>query len=98
MRGLAELVFSTTNQCNARCRDCPVVSPNNRPARLNSEVMMRIVDEVHGWSALRLVVFTGGESFLLLKDIHKALAHVAKKGISRGTKGIGTFGKQRKLR
>jgi len=81
MRGLAELVFSTTNQCNARCHDCPVVSIKNMPARLKPEVMMRVVDEVSGWGTLRLVVFTGGESFLLGKDLYKTVAHVAKKGI-----------------
>jgi len=81
MRGLAELVFSTTNQCNARCRDCPVVSIKNLPARLKPEVMMRVVDEVSGWGTLRLVVFTGGEPFLLGKDLYKTVAHVAKKRI-----------------
>lgn len=82
MRGLTELVFSTTNQCTARCRDCPVVSGKDAPARLKPEFMMRIVDEVYGWGALRLVVFTGGESFLLGEGLGRTVAHVAEKGIS----------------
>jgi len=43
--------------------------------------MMRIVDEVYGWGALRLVVFTGGESFLLGQDLYRTIVHVAEKRI-----------------
>ncbi len=81
MRGLSELVFSTTNQCNARCRDCPVVSGGQTAARLKAEQMMSIVDEVHGWGALRLVVFTGGESLLLGRDLRRTVEYVAKKQV-----------------
>jgi Radical SAM superfamily len=81
MRGLSELVFSTTNRCNARCQDCPIVPSINSPMRLKLDDMIRIVDGVYGWGGLRLVVFTGGEAFLLGKDLHKAVAYISEKGI-----------------
>ena len=81
MRGLRELVFSTTNQCTARCRDCPIIPSIDPPMRLKSQDMIRIVDEVYGWGSLRLVVFTGGESFLLGKDLRKTIAYVHEKGV-----------------
>ena len=81
MRGLRELVFSTTNQCTAQCRDCPIVPSTDPPMRLKSEDMMRIVDEVYAWGTLRLVVLTGGESFLLGKDLRKTIAYVSEKEV-----------------
>jgi hypothetical protein len=44
--------------------------------------MVRIFDELYSWGSLRLVVFTGGESFLLGKELKKIVNYVAIKGIS----------------
>jgi hypothetical protein len=49
--------------------------------RLKLDDMIRIVDEVRGWGSLRLVVFTGGEAFLLGKDLRTAVAYISQKGI-----------------
>lgn len=81
MRGLRELVFSTTNTCSARCRDCPVVPGADPPARLTFEEMRRDMDEVYAWGGLRLVVFTGGEALLLGRHLRQAIAHAASKGL-----------------
>ena len=43
MRGLSELVFSTTNRCTAKCEDCPIVPSIDPPARIKYEDMIRIV-------------------------------------------------------
>jgi len=43
--------------------------------------MVRIMDEVANWGALQLVVFTGGEAFLLGKDLRTAIAHASSKGL-----------------
>jgi hypothetical protein len=81
MRGLAELVFSTTNRCTARCDDCPIV-PSSDPARtIGYDDIVRITDEVRSWGALELVVFTGGEAFLLGKSLVKAVAYMKARGI-----------------
>ena len=81
MRGLGELVFSTTNQCTARCQDCPIV-PSPAPAtRIKAVDMMRIIDEVQSWGTLRLVVFTGGEAFLLGEDLRKTVAYSSQRQV-----------------
>lgn len=82
MRGLTELVFSTTNQCPARCQDCPVVFDGAEHVRLSADVMIRLIDEVVAWGSLRLVVFTGGESFLLGRDLRRTVAHAGARGLS----------------
>ena len=46
MRGLRELVFSTTNQCPASCEDCPVVFGHRPPTRLSADEMVQLIDEV----------------------------------------------------
>jgi hypothetical protein len=81
VRGLSELVFSTTNRCTAKCEDCPIVPSVDPPARIKYEDMIRIVDQVRSWGSLRLVVFTGGEAFLLGKDLRSAVAYAAQSGI-----------------
>jgi len=81
MRGLRELVFSVTNRCTARCQDCPVVHNGEPPATLTPAVMKPIVDDVYGWGSLGLVVFTGGEPFLLGDDLREMVAYVARLGV-----------------
>ncbi len=82
MRGLGEIVFSTTNQCTARCDDCPIVPSRRPPGRLHVQDMIRIVDEVLAWGSLRLVVFTGGEAFLLGDELRQAVEYIAGHGVA----------------
>ncbi len=81
MRGLQHLVFSTTNRCTARCLDCPVVHEGGPPSTLTGEQMRGVIDEVMGWGTLRLVVFTGGEPFLLGDELRRTVAHAARYGV-----------------
>jgi len=81
MRGLNELVFSTTNQCTARCQDCPIIPSIYPPMKMNFATIKRVIDEVDAWGTLRLVVFTGGEPFLLGEDLRKAIAYISEKKI-----------------
>ena len=81
MRGLTELVFSVTNRCTARCRDCPVVHENMPPYTLTYEEMVSIVNEILPWKTLKLVVFTGGEPFMLGKSLEDIVAYVSNHNI-----------------
>jgi len=74
MRGLRELVFSVTTRCTAKCTDCPIVFENLPSASLTSEEMIEIIEEMLPWKTLRLVVFTGGEPFLVRDDIKEVVA------------------------
>jgi len=77
MRGLEELVFSVTNMCPARCKDCPIVHENKPPYTLTAENMIGIIDEVLPWHTLKLVVFTGGEPLLFAEELKKTIAFAA---------------------
>ena len=77
MRSLNELVFSVTNRCTARCNDCPIVHEGKPPATLGSGDMIKIIEEVLPWGTLKLVVFTGGEPFLLGDDLRETVAFAA---------------------
>ena len=81
MRGLQTLVFSVTNRCPARCQDCPIVYEEGPRHTLTVEEMIRIFDEVISWGTLKLVVFTGGEPFLLGDELRKIVAYVSSHNI-----------------
>ncbi len=81
MRCLYELVFSVTNRCTARCRDCPVVHEGRPPMSLNAGDMIRIMEDVIPYGFLRLVVFTGGEPLLIGDDLKQAIAFAARHGL-----------------
>jgi hypothetical protein len=77
MRGLEELVFSVTNMCPARCKDCPIVHENKPPYALTAEDMIKIIEEILPWHTVKLIVFTGGEPFLFVEEIKKTIAFAA---------------------
>jgi len=81
MRCLSELVFSVTNCCTARCRDCPVVHEARPPLSLSAEEMVQIMGDVLQFGFLQLVVFTGGEPFLIGDDLKKAVEYAASNGV-----------------
>lgn len=81
MRCLRELVFSVTNRCTARCRDCPVVHEGRPPLSLSADDMIRIMGDILPFGFLRLVVFTGGEPFLIGDDLKIAVEYAAHHGI-----------------
>ena len=77
MRGLSEIVFSVTNQCPARCTDCPIVHEGMPPASLDAEFMIQVIKELLPWKSLGLVVFTGGEPFLCRQELRQTIAFAA---------------------
>lgn len=80
-RGLNRLVFITTTRCTALCRDCPIASDASPTLSLSADQMIELVDEVYSWGKLELVVFTGGESLLLGKELYRTIAHVGELGL-----------------
>lgn len=81
MRCLRELVFSVTNRCTARCRDCPVVHEGNPPHSLSADEMIQIIEDILHFGFLQLVVFTGGEPFLIGDDLNKVVKYAANHGV-----------------
>ncbi len=79
---LSSLVFSTTYRCPIQCRHCGAQCSPAARERLSLRDMIGFVDQVHAFGKLQLVVFTGGEPFLLGKDLLTCVEHCAKKGLS----------------
>lgn len=79
---LDSLVFSTTYRCPIRCRFCGAEAGPEQTARLSLQDMTDIVDRVYSFGKLELVVFTGGEPFLLGEDLLEAVEHCASKELA----------------
>lgn len=76
------LTVITTYKCNAACRECCFECGPHLSARLSSTEITEFIDLAAGtFSGLRLVVFSGGECFLLGEDLFTAIEHVRQKGL-----------------
>jgi hypothetical protein len=78
---LQTLVLSVTFKCPIVCRYCGVHAGPHRKTRMSLEFITRVIDESYSFGVLELVVFTGGEPFLLGKDLYSAVDYAAKKGL-----------------
>ncbi len=74
---MLDLVLSVTYKCPIRCRCCGVNGGPHRKEMMSLPFMRRLIDEVHLMGLSRLVVFTGGEPFLLGDDLYKAVAYAS---------------------
>lgn len=76
------MTLITTYRCNAACRECCFESNPHRRGRLSLEQMIGAIDEaVDSFPALRLVVWSGGECFLLGRDLYAAIGHASAHGL-----------------
>jgi len=82
MSMLSTLVLSCTYQCPIQCRFCGAECGPKQRERLALADMKDLVDRVHSFGKLELVVFTGGEPFLLGADLLHAVEYCMAKGIS----------------
>jgi hypothetical protein len=73
---LHSLVLSVTFGCPIKCRFCGVHAGPHRKDRMSLEFMKKIIDDALRLGTLELVVFTGGEPFLLGEDLY-AIVHYA---------------------
>ena len=85
-----QLVIQITNRCNAVCPQCGmrVTEPYPR-ADLGTDDVRRILDAA-AEAGIEIVSFTGGEPFLLLKELRTLIKHagsVGMKHIRTGTNG-----------
>jgi pyruvate-formate lyase-activating enzyme len=76
------LTVITTYKCNAACRECCFECGPHLSARLSRGEIIDFVDlAVQNFAGLKLVVFSGGECFLLGEDLFAAIEHVRQKGL-----------------
>lgn len=76
------LTILTTYKCNAECRQCCFESNPRIEGRLSLEIMCKRIEEAYQtFPALKLIVFSGGESFLLKDDLYAAIKHAHNLGL-----------------
>src|SRR5512140_1959645 len=82
MSMLSCLVLSCTYKCPIQCRYCGAECGPKQTDRLSLADMLGLIDTVHSFGRLELVVFTGGEPFLMRDDLLEAVEHSARKGLA----------------
>ncbi|CUP53798.1 radical SAM protein [Bacteroides thetaiotaomicron] len=77
------IAFATTYQCNAACKNCCFSCNPSIKARLSVKDMKEYIDQALNFyaSSLKVLVLTGGESFLLKDDLVEILEYGSSKGL-----------------
>ncbi|MBX3702009.1 MAG: hypothetical protein KF903_13540 [Dokdonella sp.] len=88
------LTILTTYQCTAACRQCCFESSPNVVGRLSrGQILERIHEAKDSFPGLRLVVFSGGEAFLLKEDLYVAVELATSLGLMTRIVTNGSWGK-----
>lgn len=77
---LQTLVLSVTYNCPIRCRCCGVNAGPHRTERMSIEFITRIIEEAGSLGTVEVIVFTGGEPFVLGEDLYSAVEYAAERG------------------
>ena len=89
------ITFITTYQCTAACRECCFESsPTLDSGKLTFEFMKGVIDEgLRALPNLSLVVFSGGECFMLKEQLFRTIAHASGQGLLTRCVTNGYWGK-----
>jgi hypothetical protein len=89
------ITFITTYQCTAACKECCFESsPTLDSGKLTFEFMKGVMDEaIKTLPSLKLVVFSGGECFMLKDQLFKTIAHATHNGLHTRCVTNGYWGK-----
>jgi hypothetical protein len=88
------LTVLCTYQCTAACAQCCFESSPKVQGRLSLEtILARITEAKESFSSLSLVVFSGGEAFLLKDDLYASIAHSTALGMMTRVVTNGSWGK-----
>lgn len=91
------LTVLCTYQCTAACKQCCFESSPRVKGRLSIDaIISRISEAKESFPGLRLVVFSGGEAFLLKEDLFTAVAHASSLGMMTRIVTNGSWGKSEK--
>lgn len=77
------LTFITTYQCTAACKECCFeCSPALHSGQLTHDFMRRVIDDaLLTLPNLQVVVFSGGECFMLKKHLYETIAYASSRGL-----------------
>jgi hypothetical protein len=71
-----------TYKCNAACKDCCFESSPATEGRLPLVAITDFIDQVADLGSAKVVVFSGGECFLLGRDLVHAVGHAKRRGLA----------------
>ncbi len=92
------MTIITTYRCNAACIECCFECTPKVRGRLSLASMQRHIDQaVTEFPGLKLIVFSGGECFLLKRDLYAAIAHAHQHSLLTRCVTNGFWGKTKKL-
>lgn len=76
------LTLVTTLRCTASCKECCFECNPSRKQRMSLDEMKRYCQEaIQSFPSIKLIVFTGGECFLLGKDLYEMVSYVHSYGL-----------------
>lgn len=88
------LTIITTYTCNAACKECCFeCNPSIKHSLSFEEISQTITNAVDEYPSINLIVFTGGECFLLKTDLFKAIAFSSRLGKMTRCVSNGFWGK-----
>lgn len=88
------LTLLVTYRCNAKCEQCCFESNPTITERLSlDQITGHILEAKSNFPALKLVVFSGGECFLLKQDLFKAISFARSHGLMTRCVTNGFWGK-----
>ena len=91
------LTIITTYRCNAACTECCFECNPKVRGRLSLALMKSYIDKaVSEFPGLKLIAFSGGECFLLKKDLYAAIAHAHQHSLRTRCVTNGFWGKSEK--
>src|SRR2546421_2475345 len=76
------LTILGTYKCTAACENCCFDSNPYLTKRLDLDRIIGFIDEGARFPSCKIVVFSGGECFLLRDDLNKAVARATSLGLS----------------
>lgn len=88
------LTIITTYRCNAACKECCFESNPTVKGRLSLDEIKNYINQAFiSYSNLELVVFTGGECFLLRDDLFSSIKFATNLGLKTRCVTNGFWGK-----
>lgn len=80
-RVLNTLVFLPTYRCSAACKDCCFGSNPRVQGEIPIENILKYIDQAAATKTIKLIVFSGGEPFLLGEKLDTAIEYAYNKGL-----------------
>ena len=90
------LSILTTRRCTAACDHCCVGAGPHASAAIPVERIHRLIDEATRIPSLELIGFTGGECFLLGRDLDELVGHASAAGFTTRAISNGYWARDRR--